>query len=83
VCATLDVPREFRSVTLSVHDTACLLGVSPQLIYAMVNDGRLPALRVGSRVLLRRETVQRLLGDPMPIADDDAGSDREAASALS
>jgi len=79
VRATLDAPRDIRSATLSVHDTASVLGVSPQLIYAMVADGRLSAVRVGGRVLIRRATVKRLLGDPPPMAVDDAMNKHEAA----
>jgi excisionase family DNA binding protein len=70
VAAVLDAPREVRSATLSVYDTARLLGVSAPLIYRMISDKRLPALRVGRRVLVRRETVERLLGDPLPIDRD-------------
>ena len=60
--AVLDAPRESDSHTVSVHAAARLLGVSPQLIYAMAKDGRLPVVRIGGRVLVRRKTVANLLG---------------------
>jgi excisionase family DNA binding protein len=45
--------------TLSVAETAALLGISRWLVQQAVRDGSLPSLRLGRRILIPRA---RLLG---------------------
>ena len=59
-------PQRLPSQTYSVRQTASLLGVSPQLVtYRQVAEGRLAALRLGSRIVIRKETIVALLGRPI------------------
>ena len=50
-------------VTLTVRDAAKMLGVSAPLVYRLAADGRIPSIKLGGRVLLRRDTVEGLLDD--------------------
>lgn len=52
--------------TLSVEDTATLLGVSRASAYAAVKVGEIPSIRVGRRVLVPTAALRRLL-----MLDDD------------
>lgn len=49
--------------TASVPETAEMLSVSKGAVYLMVNDGRLDALRVGRRVVVKTDSIRRLLGE--------------------
>lgn len=57
---------EPERLTLTVEEAASLLGISRNLAYELVADGRLPSIRLGRRVLVPRQALYRLL--------DDAGS---------
>lgn len=57
---------EPERLTLTVEEAAGLLGISRNLAYELVADGRLPSIRLGRRVLVPRQALYRLL--------DDAGS---------
>lgn len=51
---------------LSVDESAALLGVNPKTVRRMISDGKLPAFRVGARLLrIREEHVYALL-KPVP-----------------
>jgi excisionase family DNA binding protein len=63
VAVVLDEPRTDTPVTLTVRDAAKMLGVSAPLVYRLAADGRVPSLKIGGRVLLRRDTVEALLDD--------------------
>jgi excisionase family DNA binding protein len=43
---------------LSPAEAADLLGVSPRRVYALIDDGRLRAERVGGRILVHRDSVE-------------------------
>ena len=47
--------------TLSVAETAELLGISRWLVQQAVHDGSLPSLRVGRRILIPRVRLQAWL----------------------
>lgn len=61
--------------TLSVAETAELLGISRWLVQQAVRDGSLPSLRVGRRILIPRVRLQAWLdgqqdpGAPGPVRD--------------
>jgi excisionase family DNA binding protein len=52
-----------RQPTASVLETAEMLSVSRQAVYAMASDGRLDALRIGRRVVIKTDSIRRLLGE--------------------
>ena len=54
------------SLTISVKEASCLLGVGANSVYRAVRTGRLPALKVGRKPRLRipRAAVQRLVEQP-------------------
>ncbi|MDM5310349.1 helix-turn-helix domain-containing protein [Peribacillus frigoritolerans] len=45
--------------TMTVQETAAYLGVSKDLIYNMVKTGELPAVKLGRRILFRKEVLER------------------------
>jgi excisionase family DNA binding protein len=49
--------------TLTVEETAKVLGVSRDLAYRGVRDGTIPAVRVGSRWVVPRGRLEQLLGE--------------------
>jgi excisionase family DNA binding protein len=49
--------------TASVGEVAEMLSVSRGAVYAMTTDGRLDALRIGRRVVVKTASVRRLLGE--------------------
>jgi len=52
--------------TLSVNDAARLLGIGRARMYEAVREGRVPALKVGTKPKYRipRRAIERLLDDP-------------------
>jgi len=48
-------------LTLTVSETARLLGISRGLAYEMVRTGEIPSVRFGKRVLVPRRTLEKLL----------------------
>lgn len=65
--------------TLSVAETAELLGISRWLVQQAVRDGSLPSLRLGRRILIpRARLLEWLHGDasgqtPAEVASDGSG----------
>ncbi len=53
-------------LTLSVTDVSRLLGIGKASVYRAVREGRIAALRVGTKPKLRvpRAVIDRLLADP-------------------
>nr|WP_188725097.1 helix-turn-helix domain-containing protein [Lentibacillus populi] len=43
--------------TLTVHEVAEYLGVSPDKIYMMVREKAIPCFRIGSRILLKKAAI--------------------------
>ena len=54
-------PSEPERETLDLPDLAERLGVSRSSIYRWANDGRLPTIRLGRRLLVPRAVVEELL----------------------
>lgn len=50
-----------EKLTLTVPETARLLGVSRMTAYTAVREGAIPSLRIGRRVLIPRAALERLL----------------------
>lgn len=51
--------------TLSVAETADLLGISRWLVQQAVRDGSLPSVRVGRRILIPKVQLEALLAGPV------------------
>jgi excisionase family DNA binding protein len=49
---------EARPVALRVDDAASALGVSPRTVWSLVRNGSLPALRIGTRILIPYNDLQ-------------------------
>jgi excisionase family DNA binding protein len=52
--------------TLSIREAAERLGVTPETARTAARRGDLPAIRVGSRLLILREPFERLLSGHAP-----------------
>lgn len=68
--------------TLSVAETATLLGISRWLVQQAVHDGSLPSVRVGRRILIPRSRLLAWL-DGRADADESAGVSAQAPAAPS
>ncbi|WP_223596694.1 helix-turn-helix domain-containing protein [Neobacillus bataviensis] len=44
--------------TLTVKETAAYIGVSKDSIYTLVREGSIPCVRVGKRILFRKNTIE-------------------------
>lgn len=51
-------------LTLTIEETARLLGIGRNLCYDRVKMGEIPAIRIGRRLLVPRAALQKLLADP-------------------
>ncbi|MFC2045593.1 helix-turn-helix domain-containing protein [Chloroflexota bacterium] len=52
-----------ESMTLSVDDTAKLLGLSRNATYQGIHCGEIPSIRVGKRILVPRIAIERILSE--------------------
>jgi excisionase family DNA binding protein len=52
-----DTSPPIERLTVSVADTAAMLGVPKPTIYSLIRRGELPAIRVGVRLLLLKSVV--------------------------
>lgn len=50
-------------VTFDVHAASRYLGISSYLVRKLVNEGKLPHIRLGARILFRQATLDRYLED--------------------
>lgn len=55
-------PLQTATLTVSIPETARLLGISNNLAYEAAARGELPTVKIGRRVLVPRAALQRLLG---------------------
>jgi len=51
-------------LTLSVEETAKLLGIGRNLCYERVKTGEIPVIRIGRRLLVPRRALEKLLEEP-------------------
>ena len=49
------------SILLPRHEVAQALGVSERTVIRLERDGQLPCVRIGSRVLYRRDVVEEFV----------------------
>ncbi len=50
--------------TLSVPETAKVLGIGRNLCYDRVKTGEIPAIRIGRRLVIPRAALEKLLAEP-------------------
>ena len=56
-----------ESLTMTVEQAAAALNISRGLAYQAARDGRIPAIRIGRRLLVPRRALERLLEAPTPL----------------
>jgi excisionase family DNA binding protein len=66
--ATMMIPDLFEKPTLTVEETAELLGVGRNTAYEAVRTGDLPAIRVGRRILVPTQPLLTLIGVTATVA---------------
>ena len=62
-----------QRATLSVEDTAAVLGLSRNTVYSAIRSGEIPCVRVGRRFLVPTALLAEMLGlvsDRSPAASD-------------
>ncbi|WP_243752299.1 helix-turn-helix domain-containing protein [Leucobacter weissii] len=60
VTVTLDDLRASRSAVVTRAEAAAALGVDPRTITASIENGAIPSVRLGRRVVIPREKFLRL-----------------------
>ncbi|PNQ78903.1 helix-turn-helix domain-containing protein [Paenibacillus sp. F4] len=45
-------------ITLTVNETAELIGVSPTTVYNMAREGQIPHVRVRARIIFHRDVIE-------------------------
>jgi len=60
--------------TMSVAETAHVLGISQRTAYNMIDMGRIPSLKISNRILVLRSVVRAILDEgramPEPVEDE-------------
>jgi excisionase family DNA binding protein len=56
-----------ESLTMTVEEAAAALNISRSLAYEATRDGRIPAIRIGRRLLVSRHALEKLLEVPKPL----------------
>ena len=70
-----DTEVKQESLTMTVEEAAAALGISRNLAYAAARDGRIPAIRIGRRLLVPRRALERLLEVPNPLQAEGSGGE--------
>lgn len=50
-------------LTYSINETARTLSLGRTSIYALIRDGRLEAIKLGRRTLIKTESIRRLVAE--------------------
>lgn len=58
---------ESERLTLTIEETAKVLGIGRQLAYDKVKTGEIPVIRIGRRLLVPRRALEKLLEEPRPL----------------
>jgi len=54
-------------LTLTIDETAKLLGIGRQLAYNRAKTGEIPVIKIGRRLLVSRSALAKLLAEPKPL----------------
>ncbi len=65
-----------ETLTLTVEQTARVLGISRGLAYQMAREGKIPTLRFGKRIVVPRKAIERLLQEPGLANSEHSGSNK-------
>ena len=57
---------EAERLTLTVEETAKILGIGRQLAYDRIKTGEIPVIKIGRRLLVPRRAIEKLLEEPKP-----------------
>jgi excisionase family DNA binding protein len=52
-----------EAVTTSVNGAAKALGIGRTTVYALIKEGRLEAIKLGRRTLIKTASIKRLIGE--------------------
>lgn len=66
---------EEDKVTLTVDETAGVLGIGRSSAYEAVRQGQLPVIRIGRRYLVPKAALTAMLNRPQPLRDAKARGD--------
>ena len=58
---------EDKRLTLSIEETAKLLGICRNLCYDRVKTGEIPVIKIGRRLLVPRRALEKLLEQGQPV----------------
>lgn len=61
-----------KKKTISVEELAAQLGLSRNRTYEALNEGEIPAVRIGKRFLIAADTADRLLAGAAKGGNDNA-----------
>jgi len=59
----LTQPTEPQRLAYGVPEAASMIGVSVRTVFDLIKDGRLKAVKIGGRRLVRREALEALLNE--------------------
>ncbi len=65
VTVTLDDLRRSRSAVITRTEAAAALGVDPRTIITSIDNGTIPSVRLGRRVVIPREKFLALFADDL------------------
>lgn len=60
-----------QQLAYTIPEAAAVLRVSESTVRRQIQAGTLPALRIGKRLLIRRATLERLMDEPAPSAEQE------------
>ena len=55
--------REQQQLLFSIQDTADVLGLGRTTTYALINEGRLKAIKLGRRTLVTASSIKALIAE--------------------
>ena len=58
---------EEKKLTLTIEETAKLLGIGRNLAYDRVKTGEIPVIKIGRRLLVPRRALEKLLEQGQPV----------------
>ena len=67
---------ELSDAVYTVQELAELLKLNPQAVRNWIDQGSLPALRIGRRVRIKREVVEDILENGLRLAEKEDGRSR-------
>ena len=74
-------PSAATSPTMTVDETAALLGISRGLAFLAVRTGELPSIRIGRRILIPRQRLLDMINNPTAQASAETPGDAPSGSA--